>query len=67
MKYYIVSAEMAEKIGVKGFRTGNEKDGYLVNTSDIAIIGVQNAVLQGAREVTAWEAKKFIDNVNKKR
>lgn len=35
MDYSIISASLAKAIGCTGYRVGNDKDGYLVNSSDI--------------------------------
>ena len=35
MKYYIITPEVASKLGVESFRVGNAQVGYLVNQSDL--------------------------------
>ena len=34
LKYYIVSADDAHRLGVADYRQGNSKKGYLVNSDD---------------------------------
>lgn len=63
MKYYIVSAEVAERLGVRQIRFGNTEKGYLVNQSDLAVIGIEEAVSNGAKEQTSKEAETFIKNL----
>lgn len=60
MKYFIIPKEIAEELGLRPFRHGNGADGYLVNIGDLAVYGVEKAIDNGAREITAEEARKFI-------
>lgn len=66
MDYYIIPAELAEKLSLVNFRTGDREHGYIVNTSDLAVIGIETAKQQGARYVSAWEAKKTIEQIRNK-
>lgn len=61
-KHYIIPKEIADELGITAYRHGNGADGYLVNTGDLAIYGVEKAVDNGAREITAQEAKEFVNN-----
>lgn len=63
-KYFIIPKEVAEELGITAYRHGNGTDGYLVNTGDLAVYGVEKAVDNGAREITPQEAKEFA-NKNK--
>jgi hypothetical protein len=63
MKYYIVTAKLADRLGVKPYRFGNNTNGYLVNQSDLAVIGIEEAVNEGARGITEEEAKTFKENL----
>jgi len=64
MKYFIIPREIADELGISQYRYGNGADGYLVNTCDLAVYGVERAIQNGAREITAREAKVFV-NKNK--
>lgn len=64
MKYFIIPREIADELGISQYRYGNGADGYLVNTGDLAVYGVERAIQNGAREITAREAKVFV-NKNK--
>ncbi len=66
MDYYIIPATLARKLALTDFRTGNEEHGYVVNTSDLEVFGIEAAKQMGARYVSAWEAQKFIDQVTNK-
>lgn len=66
MDYYIIPAELAERLSLTGFRTGNQKVGYIVNASDLATIGIEAAKAEGARYVSVWEAKKAIKKIRNK-
>ena len=56
MKYYIVTSEVADKLGVKTFRVGNDQAGYLVNNTDLGYnvspdsTGVQDVDKETARQ-----------------
>lgn len=63
MDYYIIPATLARKLALTDFRTGDEKHGYVVNTSDLEVLGLETAKQMGARSVNTWEAQKFIDQV----
>lgn len=64
MKYFIIPREIADELGISQYRYGNGTDGYLVNTGDLAVYGVERAIQNGARVITAKEAKVFV-NKNK--
>lgn len=64
MKYFIIPREIADELGISQYRYGNGADGYLVNTSDLAVYGVERAIQNGARVITAKEATVFA-NKNK--
>lgn len=63
-KYFIIPKEIADELGISEYRFGNGSDGYLVNAGDLAVYGVERAVENGAREITATEATEFA-NINK--
>ena len=63
MKYYIVPAELAEKLKIKSYRSGNDKIGYLCNTGDFATFGIESAVAAGAKIVTNQEAIEFYNTL----
>ena len=60
MKYFIIPKEIADELGLSPFRHGNGANGYLVNIGDLAVYGVEKAIDNGAREITAEEARKFV-------
>ena len=61
-KYFIIPKEIADELGISEYRYGNSADGYLVNIGDLAIYGVENAIQDGAREITAKEAAEFANH-----
>lgn len=63
MKYYIVPAELAEKLKIKSFRSGNDTIGYLCNAGDFATFGIDSAVAAGAKLVTEQEAIEFYNTL----
>ncbi len=63
MKYYIVPAELAEKLKIKSYRSGKDKIGYLCNTGDFATFGIASAVAAGAKLVTEQEAIEFYNTL----
>lgn len=63
MKYYIIPAGLAIRLNVTLFRHGNNVKGYVVNSGDLSVIGLDAATELGAREVTKAQAKEFIDNL----
>ena len=63
MKYYIVPAELAEKLKIKSFRSGNDTIGYLCNAGDFATFGIESAVAAGAKLVTEQEAIEFYNTL----
>lgn len=66
MDYYIIPAKMAEELDLTLMRAGNKENGYIVNASDLAPIGIETAKMKGARYVNAWKAKELIDKINNK-
>lgn len=60
MEYFLIPAPLAERLGVKGFRFGNDREGYVVNTSDIEIVGKEQVIIHGGRLLTAEEAKGWV-------
>lgn len=63
-KYFIIPKSIADELGIREYRYGNGSDGYLVNIGDLAAYGVERALQNGAREITATEATEFA-NINK--
>lgn len=57
MKYYIVTSEVADQLGVKTFRVGNDQVGYLVNSSDLG--HTVNPDSDGVQEVERETARQF--------
>lgn len=41
MDYYIIPADLARQLGLTDFRTGDEQHGYVVNTSDLEVFGIE--------------------------
>lgn len=65
MKYYIIPDSLAEELGLKKWRRGNVMDGWLVNQSDLAAVGVDNALNAGAIAITEREAREFVQSLKK--
>lgn len=63
MDYFIIPNSLAERLGVKETRLGNNYVGYLVNSGDFASMDLKEAVRLGARKVNIKEAKQFIDKL----
>ncbi|MCH3994284.1 MAG: hypothetical protein LKE54_04405 [Prevotella sp.] len=63
MKYYLIPAKLADALNIKEFRKGNDEKGYIVTQGDLAVVGVDNAITDGAKEVTAREAKTIINSI----
>lgn len=57
MKYYIVTSEVADKLGVKTFRVGNDQAGYLVNNTDLGYNVSPDST--GVQEVDKETARQF--------
>lgn len=66
MDYYIIPASLARKLSLTDFRTGDEAHGYIVNTSDLEVMGLDNAKDAGARYVNVWEAQNIIKEITNK-
>lgn len=58
LRYYIISADDAGRLGVTGYREGNAEDGYLVHSDDFAC--ATEDFLQRAIKVTEKEAVEFV-------
>lgn len=67
MDYYIIPAELARRLSLTGFRDGDEENGYVANTSDLAPVGLRAAMEMGARYASPWEARQLIERVNRKK
>ena len=63
LKYYIVSADDARRLGVTAYRQGHEKDGYLVHSGDF--VCATEDFLERAMEVTENEAVEFVKSLEK--
>jgi hypothetical protein len=63
MKYYLIPAELADALNVREFRNGNTDMGYIVTQGDLAVIGIDSALADGAREITVKEAKDIIKSI----
>lgn len=63
LKYYIIGADDARRLGVVQFRLGNDKDGYLVHTDDMACATAD--FRERATEVTEKEAEEFAKLIRK--
>ena len=50
LKYYIVSADDAHRLGVTDYRQGNSKKGYLVNSDDF--VCATEDFMERAMEIT---------------
>lgn len=61
LKYYIISADDARRLGVTDYREGNSKDGYLVHSGDFAC--ATEDFLERALEVTEKEAVEFVKSL----
>ena len=57
MKYYIVTSEVADKLGVKTFRVGNDQAGYFVNNTDLGYNVSPDST--GVQEVDKETARQF--------
>lgn len=66
MDYYIIPADLARQLGLTDFRTGDEQHGYVVNTSDLEVFGIEEAKQLGAKYVSVWEAQKTIKEITNK-
>ena len=58
MDYYIIPADLARQLGLTDFRTGDEQHGYVVNTADLEVFGIEEAKQLGAQYVSVWESQK---------
>lgn len=65
MDYFKIPASMAEELSLTRMRAGNKESGYIVNASDLAPIGMEEAKERGAKVINSFEAKKFIQKINK--
>lgn len=64
---YIVTAEMAARLGVKGYRKGNDKVGYLVNDFDASVMPKEEFDASNPREISDEEADAFIKSLETKK
>ena len=58
LKYYIISAEDARRLGVTPYREGNSENGYLVHSGDFACATAD--FMERAIEVTEKEGLEFV-------
>lgn len=63
LKYYIISAEDARRLGVTAYREGNATDGYLVHAGDLSC--ATRDFYDRAIEVTEKEAVEFVKSLEK--
>ena len=61
LKYYIVSADDAHRLGVSDYRQGNSKKGYLVNSDDF--VCATEDFMERAMEVTENDAIEFVKSL----
>ena len=60
MKYYWITAELAEELNVASYRRGDKDKGYLVTSGDLAAYGLDKAIEEGAKEFTDNDAQNII-------
>lgn len=66
MRYFVITKELADKIKCTSYRYGDDK-GYLVNSTDIALYGIDKAVDDGdATFVTAKGANEFLSGLRER-
>ncbi|MBQ8453295.1 MAG: hypothetical protein IJ539_05890 [Prevotella sp.] len=58
LKYYIISADDARRLGVTAYRQGNARKGYMVHSGDFAC--ATEDFMERALEVTEKEAVEFV-------
>lgn len=59
MKYYLITAALAHKLGVTSYRIGNEDTGYVVTAGDMCNLdGWQNN--PDVQQLSEYEAKNII-------
>lgn len=66
-KIYLVPASIAKRCGVKTYRYGNDKEGYVVNSSDIEVIPLEEVFVAGGRELTVDEARGWVKKFRKQK
>lgn len=62
MKYYLIPLLLAEQLNLTEFRKGGE-EGYIVTTGDLAAFGVENAIANGATEISEQQAKEYLNKL----
>ena len=66
MDYYIIPADLARQLGLTDFRTGDEQHGYVVNTADLEVFGIEEAKQLGAQYVSVWSCLIHSDSFSPK-
>lgn len=64
-RYYLVPASIAEECGCKGYRHGNDKEGYILNDNDVDVIPLNKVFAAGGREISEEEAKGWVKKFTK--
>lgn len=62
LKYFIISIKDAQRLGVTGYREGNEAKGYLVHSDDF--VCATTDFLERAHPVTEKEAVEFVKSLH---
>lgn len=62
MMYVLINAELADKLQLTDFRTGDKENGYVVTVNDLAAYGAQRAIDEGAATMTFQEALSWVYN-----
>jgi hypothetical protein len=63
MKYYLVPESLADRLNVKSFRHGSASVGYIITIGDLSTIGIDEAIREGAKEISEKNAIQFINNL----
>ena len=63
MKYYLLPYLLAVRLGITDFRHGNSAIGYIATSGDLAAVGVESALAEGARELTEAEAMNIMNKL----
>lgn len=63
MTYYLIPFALASRLGVTQFRHGNSSVGFLVTAGDLAPVGIEAAVAEGAAPKTEAEAINIINQL----
>ena len=65
INYYLCPPAIVDSLKMKNFRIGDDSEGYILSSSDLAPYGIDKAIHDGASILPHDDASKLVKKFNK--